>query len=254
MTRCRLPLAQLRQHRAAVVPVQSEQTPPSALTPFLVVQVDENLGSFKRTSGYLQQPIFQLYHSEHEMLRYLKRLENRDLSLCHSMIALGSCTMKLNATSEMMPITWPELAALHPFVPPEQASGYLQMFQVSPSEYHASRLAQRRGLPDPFSAAAGCPRFGTSAHGCRWTSLLSCMPSCLQLSAVDCAGPLLGMGRHHGSGLDVSVCACPIQGGDNRLGLTACVCRTWLSSWQRSQALLLCPCSPTAGPLASMQA
>ena len=95
-------------------------------------QVDANLGSFKRTSDYLQQPIFNLYHSEHEMLRYLKRLENRDLSLCHSMIALGSCTMKLNATSEMMPITWPELAALHPFVPLEQANGYLQMFQVRP--------------------------------------------------------------------------------------------------------------------------
>ena len=106
--------------------------------------MDQSLGSFKRTSDYLQQPIFNLYHSEHEMLRYLKRLENRDLSLCHSMIALGSCTMKLNATSEMMPITWPELAALHPFVPMEQASGYLQMFQVTPG------LA---GMTGPASAA-----------------------------------------------------------------------------------------------------
>ena len=93
-------------------------------------QVESALGSFKRKGTYLQQPIFNLYHSEHEMLRYLKRLENRDLSLVHSMIALGSCTMKLNATSEMMPITWPELAALHPFVPQEQAAGYLHMFQV----------------------------------------------------------------------------------------------------------------------------
>ena len=66
----------------------------------------------------MQQPIFNLYQSEHEMLRYLKRLENRDLSLAHSMIALGSCTMKLNATAEMIPISWPELAGyilLHPW-------------------------------------------------------------------------------------------------------------------------------------------
>jgi len=64
------------------------------------------------------------------MLRYLKRLENKDLSLAHSMIALGSCTMKLNATSEMIPISWPELANLHPFVPLDQAAGYQEMFEV----------------------------------------------------------------------------------------------------------------------------
>ena len=93
-------------------------------------QVDSALGSFERTSTFLQQPIFNLYHSEHEMLRYLKRLENRDLSLCHSMIALGSCTMKLNATSEMMPVSWPELNGLHPFVPTDQAQGYAEMFEV----------------------------------------------------------------------------------------------------------------------------
>jgi glycine dehydrogenase len=78
----------------------------------------------------MQQPIFNLYQSEHEMLRYLKRLENRDLSLVHSMIALGSCTMKLNATTEMLPVSWPELANLHPFVPLNQAEGYMEMFQV----------------------------------------------------------------------------------------------------------------------------
>ena len=78
----------------------------------------------------MQQPIFNLYQSEHEMLRYLKRLENRDLSLAHSMIALGSCTMKLNATTEMLPVSWPELASLHPFVPLDQAQGYQEMFQV----------------------------------------------------------------------------------------------------------------------------
>lgn len=88
------------------------------------------MGSFARSSPFLQQPIFNLYHSEHEMLRYLKRLENKDLSLAHSMIALGSCTMKLNATTEMLPVTWPELANLHPFVPTDQAQGYAEMFEV----------------------------------------------------------------------------------------------------------------------------
>lgn len=95
----------------------------------LAESVESRLGNFKRNSKYLQQPIFNLYHSEHEMLRYLKRLENRDLSLAHSMIALGSCTMKLNATSEMMAITWPEFASLHPFVPMDQAAGYTEMFE-----------------------------------------------------------------------------------------------------------------------------
>ncbi len=77
-----------------------------------------------RTSPYLQQPVFNRYHSELEMLRYLKRLESRDLSLTQSMIPLGSCTMKLNAAAEMLPISWPEFARLHPFAPADQARGY----------------------------------------------------------------------------------------------------------------------------------
>eukprot|EP01026_Neomeris_dumetosa_P003920 TRINITY_DN1104_c0_g1_i2.p1 TRINITY_DN1104_c0_g1~~TRINITY_DN1104_c0_g1_i2.p1 ORF type:complete len:1060 (-),score=183.43 TRINITY_DN1104_c0_g1_i2:273-2987(-) len=96
----------------------------------LAPEVENGVGPLKRTSAFLQQPIFNMYHSEHEMLRYLKRLENKDLSLCHSMIPLGSCTMKLNATSEMIPITWPELANLHPYVPVDQAKGYGEMFDA----------------------------------------------------------------------------------------------------------------------------
>ncbi|KAG2453334.1 hypothetical protein HYH02_001558 [Chlamydomonas schloesseri] len=95
----------------------------------LAPAVDGGVGGFARKSTFLQQPIFNTYHNEHDMLRYLKRLENKDLSLVHSMIPLGSCTMKLNATAEMMPVTWPELAALHPFVPVDQAEGYTEMFR-----------------------------------------------------------------------------------------------------------------------------
>ncbi|PKK36039.1 glycine dehydrogenase (aminomethyl-transferring) [Siphonobacter sp. SORGH_AS_0500] len=82
-----------------------------------------------RESAYLTNPVFNTHHSEHEMLRYLKSLENKDLSLVHSMISLGSCTMKLNATTEMIPVTWPEFGKLHPFAPKAQAAGYQQLFK-----------------------------------------------------------------------------------------------------------------------------
>jgi len=85
------------------------------------------LGSFTRQSAILKHSVFNSYHSETQMLRYLKLLENKDLSLTNGMIPLGSCTMKLNATSEMFPITWPELSDLHPFVPTDQAQGYQEM-------------------------------------------------------------------------------------------------------------------------------
>jgi glycine dehydrogenase len=83
-----------------------------------------------RTSAYLAHPVFHRYHTEHEMLRFLRRLESRDLSLTTSMIPLGSCTMKLNASTEMAPVTWPEFADLHPFAPREQALGYQALFST----------------------------------------------------------------------------------------------------------------------------
>ncbi len=82
----------------------------------------------QRTSEYLTHPVFNSHHSEHEMLRYIKSLETKDLSLCHSMIALGSCTMKLNATTEMIPVTWPEFSKIHPFAPSDQVLGYYTVF------------------------------------------------------------------------------------------------------------------------------
>jgi glycine dehydrogenase len=95
-----------------------------------------------RKSAYLTHPVFNTHHSETEMLRYLRLLESRDLSLTRSMIPLGSCTMKLNATAEMLPITWPSFSRLHPFAPRSQAAGYTQIFQ----ELEAM-LAEITGFP-----------------------------------------------------------------------------------------------------------
>ncbi len=84
----------------------------------------------RRTSDFLEHPVFHEYHTEHEMLRYIHRLQGRDLSLTTSMIPLGSCTMKLNATSEMVPVTWPEVGHLHPFAPAGQTEGYRELFST----------------------------------------------------------------------------------------------------------------------------
>src|SRR5690554_369166 len=83
----------------------------------------------RRQDAVLSHPVFNRYHSETNMLRYLKRLESRDIALNQSMIALGSCTMKLNATAEMIPITWPEFGKMHPFAPMDQAQGYRELFE-----------------------------------------------------------------------------------------------------------------------------
>jgi len=107
-----------------------------------------------RTSGFMQQEVFNRYHSETEMLRYIKRLEHKDISLAHSMIPLGSCTMKLNAATEMLPLSWIEFGGIHPFVPKNQARGYQEMMEELRRD-----LAEITGFTDvslqPNSGAAG---------------------------------------------------------------------------------------------------
>ena len=110
-----------------------------------------------RSSAYLTHPVFRRYRTEHEMLRYIKRLEARDLSLAHSMIALGSCTMKLNATTEMVPITWPGFAEIHPFAPADQAEGYAELFRTLESwlaeitGFHAVSLQPNAGAQGEYA-------------------------------------------------------------------------------------------------------
>ena len=105
-------------------------TAPAFTAAGLAEDVDTDLpDGFRRTSTYLTHPVFNRYHSEHEMLRYLQRLQSKDLSLTHAMIPLGSCTMKLNATAEMVPVTWANFANVHPFAPWVQQQGYVKMFR-----------------------------------------------------------------------------------------------------------------------------
>jgi glycine dehydrogenase len=110
---------------------------------------------FTRDGDILVHPIFRMHHSETQMLRYLKMLENRDLALNHSMISLGSCTMKLNATSEMIPVTWPEICNIHPFAPHDQVIGYHEMIEDLNTD-----LAEITG----FAAVSAQPNSGATGE------------------------------------------------------------------------------------------
>lgn len=124
--------------------------------------------NYRRNSSFLTHPIFNQHHSETEMLRYMKRLENKDIALNHSMIALGSCTMKLNATAEMIPVTWPEFGSLHPFAPQDQAQGYLTLFKqlekmlIEATGYDAISLQPNAGSQGEYAGLLAIMKYHQS--------------------------------------------------------------------------------------------
>jgi glycine cleavage system P protein (glycine dehydrogenase) len=156
-----------------------------------------------RTSEFLTHPVFSRHRSETAMLRYLRRLSDRDLALDRTMIPLGSCTMKLNATAEMIPITWPEFAAVHPFAPLEQCQGYLELFDeledalVEITGYDAVSLQPNAGSQGEFAGLLAIRRYHesrgeagrdvclipSSAHG---TNAASAAMAGLQVVVVAC--------------------------------------------------------------------
>ncbi|MFZ1570055.1 MAG: aminomethyl-transferring glycine dehydrogenase [Thiolinea sp.] len=123
---------------------------------------------YQRTSSFLTHPVFNSHHSESEMLRYLKRLENKDFSLTHGMIPLGSCTMKLNATAEMIPVTWPEFADIHPFAPNEQTVGYRAMIKeledwlIEITGYDAISMQPNSGAQGEYAGLVAIRRYQAS--------------------------------------------------------------------------------------------
>lgn len=157
----------------------------------------------ERTSAILEHEVFNTHHSETEMLRYIKKLENKDLSLNHSMISLGSCTMKLNATAEMIPVTWPEFGQLHPFCPEDQAAGYYELLRtlstwlIDITGYDAMSMQPNSGAQGEYAGLLAIQKYHesrgdahrniclipSSAHG---TNPASAQMMGMKVVVVDC--------------------------------------------------------------------
>ncbi len=161
----------------------------------------------RRTDEFLTQSVFERYHSEHEMLRYLRRLSDRDLALDRTMIPLGSCTMKLNATSEMVPITWPEFADVHPFAPVDQVAGYLELIHDL-----EARLAAITG----YDAVSLQPNAGSQGEYAGLLAIRAYHRSRGDLDRTVCLIPSSAHGTNAASavmaGMDVVVVACDERG------------------------------------------
>jgi glycine dehydrogenase len=163
--------------------------------------------ALRRTDAVLTHPVFNRHHSETGFMRYLKRLENRDISLVHSMIPLGSCTMKLNAASEMAPVTWPEFANLHPFAPREQAAGYAAML---------GQLGRWLAAITGFAAVSFQPNSGAQGEYAGLLAIRHYLAAQGQSHRDVCLIPSSAHGTNPASaqmmGLRIVVVACDAQG------------------------------------------
>jgi glycine dehydrogenase len=163
--------------------------------------------ALRRTDEFLTQSVFERYHSEHEMLRYLRRLSDRDLALDRTMIPLGSCTMKLNATSEMLPITWPEFSDIHPFAPADQAEGYRELI---------SDLEARLAVITGYDAVSLQPNAGSQGEYAGLLAIRAYHRSRGDVERTVCLIPSSAHGTNAASavmaGMEVVVVACDDRG------------------------------------------